>query len=90
MSDLVKSPSCDRDRQVIFGAKNILFVQQVAQRLCCHHTTVYRMAESGAIPKPINIGAKKKFAWFEDDINRYVLTRLVQSSSDLSALEGVK
>ena len=40
------------------------------------------MAESGAIPKPINIGAKKKFAWFEDDINRYVLIRLAQSSTD--------
>jgi len=89
MSDLVKSPSSSDDRTVTFGAKTILFAQQVAQRLCCHHTTVYRMAESGVIPKPINIGAKKKFAWFEDDINRYVLTRLVQSSSDLSALEGV-
>jgi len=89
MADSVKSPSCDRDQPVTFGDKSILFVQQVARRLCCHHTTVYRMAESGAIPKPINIGAKKKFAWFEEDINRYVLTRLVQSSSDLSALEGV-
>lgn len=89
MSDLVKSPSCDHDQPVTFGDKSILFVQQVAQRLCCHHTTVYRMAESGAIPKPINIGAKKKFAWLEDDINRYVLTRLAQSSTDLSALEGV-
>jgi len=89
MADSVKPPSCDHDHQVIFGAKPILFVQQVAQRLCCHHTTVYRMADSGVIPKPINIGAKKKFAWFEDDINRYVLTRLAQSSTDLSALEGV-
>ena len=87
MADSVKPLSCHRDRQVIFGAKTILFVQQVAQRLCCHHTTVYRMAESGAIPKPINIGAKKKFAWFEDDINRYVLTR--SPDADLTVLEGV-
>jgi predicted DNA-binding transcriptional regulator AlpA len=34
------------------------------------------MADTGVIPKPINIGAKKHFAWFEDDINRYVLIRL--------------
>jgi len=55
--------------------------------LCCHYSTVYRMADSGVIPKPINIGAKKKFAWFEDDINRYVLTR--SPDADLTALEGV-
>lgn len=89
MADSVKPPSCDHDQPVTFGDKSILFVQQVARRLCCHHTTVYRMAESGAIPQPINIGAKKKFAWFEDDINRYVLIRLAQSSTDLSTLEGV-
>lgn len=76
MADLVKSLSCDMT--VTFGDKPILFVQQVARRLCCHYSTVYRMADSGVIPKPINIGAKKHFAWFEDDINRYVLNRLAQ------------
>lgn len=76
MADLVKPASFDHDRPVTFGEKPILFVQQVAKRLCCHYSTVYRMADAGVIPKPINIGAKKHLAWFEDDINRYVLTRL--------------
>jgi predicted DNA-binding transcriptional regulator AlpA len=39
------------------------------------------MADTGVIPKPINIGAKKHFAWFEDDINRYVLNRLAQGGA---------
>lgn len=69
------------ENPVTFGDQPILFVQQVARRLCCHYTTVYRMADSGAIPKPINIGARKHFAWFEDDINRYVLNRLAQGGA---------
>ena len=76
MADSVKPLSCDDQPVTFFGNKSILFVQQVARRLCCHYSTVYRMADTGVIPKPINIGAKKHFAWFEDDINQYVLTRL--------------
>lgn len=81
MACSVKPTSCDHDQPVTFGDKSILFVQQVARRLCCHYSTVYRMADSGTIPKPINIGAKKHFAWFEDDINRYVLNRLAQGGA---------
>jgi hypothetical protein len=37
MADSVKPPSCDQ--AVTFGDKSILFVQQVARRLCCHYST---------------------------------------------------
>jgi predicted DNA-binding transcriptional regulator AlpA len=79
MTKSVKNPLYENP--VFLGDKPIVFVHQVAEILSCHYSTVYRMAELGVIPKPINIGARKKLAWFQDDINQYVLSLLNQGGA---------
>jgi excisionase family DNA binding protein len=78
MADSVKKGNSDN--QVTFGGQSIIFVREVAKRLCCHYSHVYRLAESGVIPRPINIGVKH-FAWLEDDINAHVAARLAQGGA---------
>ena len=48
--------------------------RQVEQKLGVSRSTVYRLLEAGAFPKPIKI-AERAIRWHESEIDEYVASR---------------
>ena len=52
-------------------APDLLTARQVAERLSMSVRTLYRMANSGRVPRPIRLG-RKLIRWRRRDVERYV------------------
>ena len=48
----------------------MLTVHDVARMLCCSARTVYRLADSGRVPRPVKLGALSR--WPRETIERWI------------------
>ena len=56
--------------QIDINAAPLLSVKQVATRINCSERTVYRLADSGDMPRPLKIGWLVR--WRVSDIDKWI------------------
>lgn len=66
------------------NSTNFLSKRQVAAKTSLNPVSIYRMTLTGAFPRSVNLGNRRRVAWVESEVDQWIQDQIKASREPMS------